>query len=58
MEQTADRLSAQHWQSILSVFNISLNVKNAGCCGMSGLFGHKKENQTLSEKIYQQGWKK
>jgi len=56
MEQTADKLSALNWQSLFSIFSISLKIKNTGCCGMSGLFGHEKENQSLSEKIYQQSW--
>jgi Fe-S oxidoreductase len=56
MEQTADKLSATYWQTIFSANQISLKVDNAGCCGMSGLFGHEKENQQLSETIYQQSW--
>ena len=56
MEQTADKLSAVHWQTLFSAFQISLKSENAGCCGMSGLFGHEKENQQLSETIYQQSW--
>ena len=56
MEQTADKLSAGHWQSIFSVFKMPIKVENAGCCGMSGLFGHEKDNQALAEKIYQKSW--
>ncbi len=56
MEQTADKLSAIHWQTLFSAFQISLKIENAGCCGMSGLFGHEKGNQQLSETIYQQSW--
>jgi Fe-S oxidoreductase len=56
MEQTADKLSATHWQTIFSVFQVPLKIENAGCCGMSGLFGHEKENQQLSEAIYKQSW--
>ncbi len=58
MEQTADKLSATHWQTLFNAFQLSLIIDNAGCCGMSGLFGHEKENQQLSETIYQQSWQK
>ena len=57
MEQTADKLSATHWQSLFSAFKIPVQIEIAGCCGMSGLFGHEKQNQQLSETIYQQSWK-
>lgn len=57
MEQAVDKQSFANWQMIFERFNIKLEIKIAGCCGMSGLFGHEKRNQILSEKIYQDSWK-
>jgi len=56
MEQTIDKQSSVNWQTIFNNFNIDLEVKISGCCGMSGLFGHEKKNQKLSQKIYQDSW--
>ncbi len=58
MEQTADKLSTRHWQSLFHLFGLSLETVSAGCCGMSGMFGHEKENKKMAEKIYQQSWEK
>ena len=56
MEQTADRQSAQDWKAIFEFMGHSLKVKAAGCCGMSGLFGHERENQNLSDDIFRLNW--
>ena len=56
MEQTADKESFTHWQKIYRHFDIELEIKVAGCCGMSGLFGHEKKNQKYADKIYQDNW--
>ena len=56
MEQTADRQSAQDWKTIFEYLGYSLTVKAAGCCGMSGLFGHERENQNLSDDIFRLNW--
>lgn len=56
MEQTLEKQSCADWQSLFEAFNLKLKTEVAGCCGMSGLFGHEKENQLLAEKIYQQSW--
>ncbi len=46
------------WQSIFALFNQPLTLTPTGCCGMSGSFGHVKENEMISRKIYHQSWKK
>lgn len=57
MEQTIAKESSQNWQTLFQHFGLSLKVINAGCCGMSGLFGHEKENNQLSERIFNLVWK-
>jgi FAD/FMN-containing dehydrogenase/Fe-S oxidoreductase len=56
MEQTADKQSSKDWQSIFEYLGLSLSARAAGCCGMAGLFGHERENQQLSDKIFQLNW--
>jgi FAD/FMN-containing dehydrogenase/Fe-S oxidoreductase len=57
MEQTADKQSSSDWQTIFQHLGLSLNTRAAGCCGMAGLFGHERENQQLSDKIFSLNWK-
>ncbi|MBC8211883.1 MAG: FAD-binding oxidoreductase [Gammaproteobacteria bacterium] len=56
MEQTHARQSALEWQTVFRQMGIKLQVKNAGCCGMSGLFGHEVEHHQLSDRIFQLAW--
>ncbi len=49
--------SAQ-WVQIFDNFGINFKVVNAGCCGMSGLFGHEKEHQDISKTLYDQNWRR
>ncbi len=56
MEQTGAKKSSQHWQTIFAAANLALVSKNLGCCGMAGAFGHEKQQQHLSQKIYQLQW--
>ncbi len=57
MEQTSAKESSQHWQTIFEKLGVSLTIINAGCCGMSGIFGHEIENSQLSEDIFNLAWK-
>jgi len=57
MEQTTAKESSQQWQAIYEKLGIPLTVINAGCCGMSGLFGHELENSKLSDDIFNLVWK-
>jgi Fe-S oxidoreductase len=56
MEQTADKQSAQDWQTIFKRLGLSLKTREAGCCGMAGLFGHERENRKLSDDIFNLNW--
>ncbi len=44
------------WKNIFSKFGVSLNVIQAGCCGMSGSFGSETQNASDSKKIFQDNW--
>jgi FAD/FMN-containing dehydrogenase/Fe-S oxidoreductase len=56
MEQTGDQASSGHWQLLFDEMGIPLATKAAGCCGMAGLFGHERENQRLSNDIFNLNW--
>ncbi|WP_225197964.1 FAD-binding and (Fe-S)-binding domain-containing protein [Gluconobacter oxydans] len=55
-EQAARPESAGDWAFILRHFGVSVQAGKAGCCGMAGLFGHQKEQASLSRQIFDQNW--
>ena len=57
MEQTQSQESSQQWQQVYKALDIDCRVINAGCCGMSGLFGHEIENNALSDAIFNLQWR-
>lgn len=57
MEQTASKISMQHWQKIFDYLGVKLQVRSSGCCGMAGLFGHEAVNETLSQQIFNTHWR-
>lgn len=62
MSHCTEKTNATHapkaWQTIFAHLKVPLEAQKSGCCGMSGAFGHIKENLNLSERIYQQSWGK
>lgn len=56
MEQTLAKQSADQWQTIFDSLQIPLQVINAGCCGMSGIFGHESNNTKLADVIFSLNW--
>ena len=57
MEQTQAKQSSVDWQRVYQKMGIKLKVKNAGCCGMSGIFGHEVNNRAISNQIFNLLWK-
>lgn len=57
MEQTSAKESSQNWKAVFEKLGIPLMVINAGCCGMSGLFGHEAQNNQISDDIFNLFWK-
>lgn len=56
-EKTADPAVAQRWGAIAARLGVRLQAGSAGCCGMSGLFGHEAENADLSARIFDLSWR-
>lgn len=55
-EHTAANNTGTQWQSIFRYFNLSLNIKKLGCCGMAGSFGHEVSNEQSSQQAYSLSW--
>ncbi|MCX2523313.1 D-2-hydroxyglutarate dehydrogenase YdiJ [Larsenimonas rhizosphaerae] len=56
-EKTSAGGSPQAWQQVFKAFGLSLELVPAGCCGMSGTYGHEAEHRELSERIYDMSWR-
>lgn len=46
------------WSQIFEAAGHKLKIENAGCCGMSGTYGHEARNRETSQKIYTLSWQK
>ena len=47
---------AKIWQNIFTKLGTTLNIIQAGCCGMSGSFGVEKQHARDSKTIFQNSW--
>ncbi len=47
---------ATKWQQIFTKLGNSLEVKNLGCCGMAGTYGHLEEYQNNSQGLFELNW--
>ncbi|MBP9742885.1 MAG: FAD-binding oxidoreductase [Burkholderiales bacterium] len=45
------------WKSIFSNLGATLDIQNAGCCGMAGNYGYQKEHQQHSQDLFKMNWK-
>lgn len=56
-EQTAMPKAAAQWQQLFNLWQVPLQVQATGCCGMAGTFGHEKDNQQVSQTLYDLSWR-
>jgi FAD/FMN-containing dehydrogenase/Fe-S oxidoreductase len=49
--------SVAAWQKIFSLLGQTLEIVNAGCCGMSGTYGHETRNRANSSKLFDLSWR-
>lgn len=56
-ESTAKPGTAKEWSAVFAKFGATLKVKNLGCCGMAGTYGHELDNLERSQKLYDMSWK-
>lgn len=45
-----------NWQKVFVALGSNLEVKNLGCCGMAGTYGHLTENMTNSKQLFKNNW--
>lgn len=55
-ERTNAAPSVASWQKVFAALGQTLSVPAVGCCGMSGTYGHERDNVDTSQKIYQMSW--
>ena len=56
-EKTSAAPSLKQWQQIFDALGQKLTIQSAGCCGMSGTFGHETANYKRSKDIYDLSWR-
>lgn len=47
-----------NWQKVFQALGYNLEVKNLGCCGMAGTYGHLAENEKNSNELFAMNWQK
>ena len=55
-EKTNAPDSGKQWAQVFARRGLRLAVQAAGCCGMSGTYGHEARNLQTSQAIYAQSW--
>ncbi|MEH6523540.1 FAD-binding and (Fe-S)-binding domain-containing protein [Sulfitobacter sp.] len=45
------------WSTVFEKAGLDVQIVKAGCCGMSGLFGHEVAHQSISTTLYDQNWR-
>ncbi|MCA3840819.1 FAD-binding and (Fe-S)-binding domain-containing protein [Burkholderia sp.] len=55
-EKTNAPDSGKQWAQVFARRGLRLQVQAAGCCGMSGTYGHEARNLATSKTIYAQSW--
>ncbi len=55
-ERTNVPRSGKDWVDVFSLMGLTLKVDQAGCCGMSGTYGHETRNVVTSRAIFEQSW--
>lgn len=44
------------WERILVAAGHTVAVPLVGCCGMAGIFGHERDNQEMSVRLFEMSW--
>ena len=55
-EKTNAPVAYKAWQAVFSHLGQHLELAEAGCCGMSGTYGHEARNVETSKHIYNLSW--
>jgi len=55
-EKTLALASQRQWAAVFLALGLDLELVDAGCCGMSGAFGHEQRHQDESKGIFAMSW--
>lgn len=44
------------WQQVFATLGLNVDIVDAGCCGMAGLFGHEARHQEISRTLFASSW--
>jgi FAD/FMN-containing dehydrogenase/Fe-S oxidoreductase len=55
-EKTMCVAAEKQWITLFAAFGLTLTILPAGCCGMSGAYGHEAEHVSLSKELYNMDW--
>lgn len=55
-ERTATPLVAERWHRVFESFGLAVEFPPVGCCGIAGLFGHQREHQDMSRRLFDMSW--
>lgn len=56
-EATGAASTAKAWARVFAQLGIAAQLPETGCCGMAGMFGHQKPNQTVSKRLFELSWR-
>lgn len=57
-EKTARPTAEADWAIVFKAFELEVKIIPTGCCGMAGLFGHEREHQDMSARLFDMSWRK
>jgi Fe-S oxidoreductase len=57
-ERTAEPASQAQWQRVFRALGRELELVQAGCCGMCGVYGHESEHPEESRGVFEMSWRK
>jgi Fe-S oxidoreductase len=46
------------WVEVFSALGVKVTTPSTGCCGMAGLFGHRRRHQIVSRRLFDMSWAK
>jgi len=56
-EKTARPTTGADWAAVFRAFGLTAKIIPTGCCGMAGLFGHEREHQDMSARLFDLSWR-
>ena len=56
-EQALRPQSSAAWQKVFRHFGMEAAPSRTGCCGMAGMFGHEREHQAISKRLFELSWR-